>query len=153
MSDISNNNNHLRASKSLPDFDTLRDMAQNDPDGLESLRVQLCNKVIDEAPEHAKQRLRGLMFQINAKRQIAASNLEAAQSTSKMMSDSLLRMQQMLRDLRQMQSESILLNTRHNRSDDNGDVKLRARRSRMDTSAQTELREKASATIIPFHRR
>ena len=98
---------------SLPDFDTLRDLAKNDPEGLEELRPALCNKVIDEAPEHAKPRLKGLMFQINSRRQIASSNLEACKEISSMMHESLHRMQAMLKDLRSMQSESILLSTRH----------------------------------------
>lgn len=98
---------------SLPDFDTLRDLAKNDPEGLESLRIALCNKVINEAPDHAKARLQGLMFQINSRRKLARSNLEACQEISNMMHESLQRMQAMLKDLRSMQSESILLSTRH----------------------------------------
>ncbi len=97
---------------SLPDFDTLRDMARNRPDELEALRIALCEKVIDEAPAHAKQRLKGLMFQINAKRKINESEAEANKELADMMNQSLQRMQGMLKDLRTMQSESILLATR-----------------------------------------
>jgi hypothetical protein len=98
---------------SLPDFDTLREMAKNDPEELENLRLALCNKVINEAPDHAKQRLQGLMFQINSRRQLASSHLEACKEISNLMHESLQRMQAMLKDLRSMQSESILLSTRH----------------------------------------
>lgn len=97
----------------LPDFDTLRDLARENPEELERLRVALCQKVIDEAPAHAKPRLEGLMFQINARREIARSNYEAAEELSGMMNHSLKRMQSMLKDLRTIQSESILLTTRH----------------------------------------
>ena len=117
---------------SLPDFDTLRDLARENPEELERLRVALCQKVIDEAPDHAKPRLKGLMFQINARREIARSHMESTQELSGMMNHSLKRMQSMLKDLRTIQSESILLTTRH------------------ETDVQQTRPE--SATIIPFNR-
>ena len=118
-----------RQKLTLPDFDTLRFMAKNDPEELESLRLALCNKVIDEAPDHAKPRLHGLMFQINSRRSLAASELEACEELSSMMQESLQQMQSMLKDLRTMQSESILLSTRRfhaNDSDSQGQVKQTA---------------------------
>ncbi len=118
-----------RQQPTLPDFDTLRDMARHRPDELEALRLALCNKVIDEAPDHAKHRLRGLMFQINARRELAGSDLEACEEISSMMHDSLQRMQAMLKDLRSIQSESIMLSTRHH---------------------QEKAIAEESATIIPF---
>ena len=108
-----------RQKLTLPDFDTLRFMAKNDPEELESLRIALCNKVIDEAPEHAKPRLHGLMFQINSRRSLAASEMEACEELSSMMQESLQHMQSMLKDLRTMQSESILLSTRRFHANDN----------------------------------
>jgi len=113
----------------LPDFDTLRSMAKNDPEELESLRIALCNKVIDEAPDHAKPRLHGLMFQINSRRSLASSEMEACEELSSMMKESLQHMQSMLKDLRTMQSESILLSTRrfhNNESDAQGHTKQTA---------------------------
>ena len=118
-----------RQQPTLPDFDTLRDMARYRPEELEALRLALCNKVIDEAPDHAKHRLRGLMFQINARRELAGSQLEACEEISSMMHDSLQRMQSMLKDLRSIQSESIMLSTQHHRDQD---------------------APEASATILPF---
>lgn len=112
------NNNHYAVDRRgnkpvLPDFDTLRDLARDDPAGLERLRLALCQKVIDEAPPNARPRLEGLMFQINARRQLAKTDLEACQDISSMMNESLRRMQAMLKDLRTIQSESILLSTRN----------------------------------------
>ena len=111
----SNRRNPSADAPSLPDFDTLRDMAKNNPEELEALRVALCQKVIDEAPLHARPRLEGLMFHINARRTLAKSELEAARELSNMMNDSLARMQAMLKDLRAIQSESILLSARNHR--------------------------------------
>lgn len=125
-----------RQKLTLPDFDTLRGMAKNDPEGLENLRIALCNKVIDEAPEHAKPRLQGLMFQINSRRSLAASELEACEELSSMMQESLQRMQSMLKDLRSMQSESILLSTRRFHENDSENTR--------------HGQEKTTADILPF---
>jgi hypothetical protein len=108
-----------RQKLTLPDFDTLRFMAKNEPEKLENLRIALCNKVIDEAPDHAKPRLQGLMFQINSRRSLASSEMEACEQLSSMMQESLQHMQSMLKDLRTMQSESILLSTRRFHANDN----------------------------------
>ncbi|MBT5292574.1 MAG: DUF3135 domain-containing protein [Cellvibrionales bacterium] len=108
-----------RQKLTLPDFDTLRFMAKNEPEKLENLRIALCNKVIDEAPDHAKPRLQGLMFQINNRRSLASSEMEACEQLSSMMQESLQHMQSMLKDLRTMQSESILLSTRRFHAYDN----------------------------------
>lgn len=100
----------------LPDFDTLREMAKNEPEELERLRVALCHRVIDDAPAHAKRRLEGLMFQINAKRDLAKTPLQACEDISSMMHESLQKMQAMLKDLRSMQSESIALSSKKHRA-------------------------------------
>ena len=88
-----------RQKLTLPDFDTLRFMAKNDPEELENLRLALCNKVIDEAPDHAKPRLHGLMFQINSRRSLASSEMEACEELSSMMQESL---QQTISPLREI---------------------------------------------------
>ena len=125
-----------RQKLTLPDFDTLRFMAKNDPEELENLRLALCNKVIDEAPDHAKPRLHGLMFQINSRRSLASSEMEACEELSSMMQESLQHMQSMLRDLRTMQSESILLSTRRFHAND----------------ADSYGQEKQTADILPFRK-
>jgi hypothetical protein len=125
-----------RQKLTLPDFDTLRFMAKNDPEELENLRLALCNKVIDEAPDHAKPRLHGLMFQINSRRSLASSEMEACEELSSMMQESLQHMQSMLKDLRTMQSESILLSTRRFHANDTGSYG----------------QEKQTADILPFRK-
>jgi len=107
----------------LPDFDTLRDLARDNPEELENLRIALCQKVIDEAPSQSKPRLEGLLFQINARRKLAKSHIEATEELSSMMNHSLKRMQDMLRDLRTIQSESILLSTRSTAKNTNAEKK------------------------------
>ncbi|MBT8149748.1 MAG: DUF3135 domain-containing protein [Gammaproteobacteria bacterium] len=116
----------------LPDFDTLRELARNNPTGLERLRLALCQKVIDEAPPQSRGRLEGLMFQINARRELAKTDMQATAELSQMMNESLRRMQAMLKDLRTIQSESILLSTRGYLAEENAG------------------NEDGSATVLPF---
>ena len=99
----------MKGKVQLPDFDTLRRMSMHDPASLEHLRQTLCQQVIDSAPQRTQRRLRGLMFQIEMRRSLAKDNLQACESISHMMYESLSRMQLLLKDLRTMQSNCIAL--------------------------------------------
>jgi hypothetical protein len=78
----------------LPDFDTLRRMARDNPDGLEALRRKLVDELLDDAGPERRQRLEGLQFRIDMERRRAANPLAATIRLSSMMRDSLLRLQQ-----------------------------------------------------------
>ncbi|GAB1263551.1 hypothetical protein NBRC116493_23510 [Aurantivibrio infirmus] len=80
----------------LPSFDVLKDMAENDPEGLEQLRQQHVNEIIDNAPEKIQRRLRGLQFQIDAQRQLHPAPLAACIKISQMMYESFSEMRFML---------------------------------------------------------
>lgn len=100
-------------SASLPDFETLRCLAEFEPQTLETLRIALCQKVIDDAPMHAKQRLAGLLFQLNSRQRLNRKNLMlAATDNSSATTNPLALIQNMLKDLHAMQTESIYLSTR-----------------------------------------
>ena len=74
----------------LPGFDTLVDMARNDPDRLESLRRSLTDAVIAEAScEDTRRRLQGLQFRVDMERRRAATPLAATIRISEMMARSL----------------------------------------------------------------
>lgn len=74
----------------LPDFDVLVNMARHDPNGLESLRVQLTQAVIDASDSDAKRRrLEGLQFQVDMERTRAGTPLAACIKISEMMCRSL----------------------------------------------------------------
>ena len=108
-------NNPLSGSKSasLPDFETLRCLAEFEPQKLETLRIALCQKVIDDAPIHAKQRLAGLLFQLNSRQLLTRKNSMLADSdNSSVTTAPLTLIQNMLKDLHAMQVESIYLSTR-----------------------------------------
>ncbi len=73
----------------LPSFETLQDMAKKDPEGLERLRQEHIEAVINSAPERCQQRLAGLQFQIDGVRRTTGSPMAACIHISKMMHDSL----------------------------------------------------------------
>ena len=70
----------------LPEFDVLVEMARTDPQGLERLRNQLTNQVIDAQDDELKRkRLKGLAFQINMERKRAHTPMAATIKLSEMM--------------------------------------------------------------------
>lgn len=84
--------------KDLPEFDVLREMAQNNPEQLEQLRVEMCDQLIQEAPAHVRRRLRGLQFQIDMERRRAKSSMAACIAISGMMHESFDRLRQVLNE-------------------------------------------------------
>ncbi len=80
----------------LPGFDTLRYLAEHDPDRLELLRNTLTEILIARSPAESRQRLRGLQFQINARVKLAANPIAACVAVSSMMHDTLAQLQRTL---------------------------------------------------------
>lgn len=72
----------------LPDFDTLKQMAEENPEGLEALRKRHVDALINNAPQAMQRRLRGLQFQIDAQREIHSTPMAACIKLSQMMYDS-----------------------------------------------------------------
>lgn len=82
----------------LPDFETLRKMAEKDPQALEKLRTDHVNALIDSAPLQQQRRLRGLQFQIDAQRKIHHNPLSACVKISQMMHESFAQLRYALND-------------------------------------------------------
>lgn len=82
----------------LPAFDTLRYLAEHDPERLEHLRQTLTELLISRSPEESRQRLRGLQFQVNARIQLAPNPVAACIAVSSMMHETLDQLQQVLCD-------------------------------------------------------
>lgn len=82
----------------LPGFDTLRYLAEHDPDRLELLRNALTEMLIARSPEESRHRLRGLQFQINARVKLASNPIAACLAVSSMMHDTLSQLQRTLVD-------------------------------------------------------
>jgi len=69
----------------LPSFDTLRYLAENDPERLERLRRALTERLISRAPERSQPRLRGLQFEIESRVALAPNPIAACVALSSMM--------------------------------------------------------------------
>lgn len=82
----------------LPGFDTLRYLAEHDPDRLELLRNALTEMLILRSPAESRQRLRGLQFQINARVKLARTPIAACLAVSSMMHETLSQLQRTLCD-------------------------------------------------------
>ncbi|MGI1678649.1 MAG: DUF3135 domain-containing protein [Cellvibrionaceae bacterium] len=83
----------------LPDFDTLKNLAEKDPEALEALRQKHVSSLIESAPAHHQQRLKGLQFQIDAQRKIHTNPLSACIKISQMMHDSFGEMRLLLNSM------------------------------------------------------
>ncbi|GAB1256537.1 DUF3135 domain-containing protein [Aurantivibrio plasticivorans] len=83
----------------LPDFDTLKNLAAEDPDALEALRQQHVDALISSAPAEHQRRLRGLQFQIDAQRQIHSQPMSACIKISQMMYESFTEMRYLLNEM------------------------------------------------------
>ncbi|UXD87245.1 DUF3135 domain-containing protein [Thalassolituus hydrocarboniclasticus] len=73
----------------LPPFDELKQLADSNPEALETLRRQLIEQTINSAGDHVRRRLRGLQFQIDMERQRASNPLSACLRMSRMMHERL----------------------------------------------------------------
>ncbi|MDF1764025.1 MAG: DUF3135 domain-containing protein [Oleibacter sp.] len=80
----------------LPSFDVMMQMAKNNPEQLEELRLALVEDTITKAPVAYQRRLRGLQFQIDMERRLAGNPMGACINISKMMHDSLYTLRQAL---------------------------------------------------------
>jgi hypothetical protein len=77
----------------LPAFDTLLEMAREDPEGLERLRQSLCEEVIRRTPDALREeRLRRLLWRIDCECQRARTPLGACLRMSTLMLDALHRL-------------------------------------------------------------
>lgn len=83
----------------LPDFDTLMEIAQKDPDALEEFRRNAVEAIILAAPKASHQRLRGLQFQIDSQRQLHSSPMGCCLKLSEMMHDSFNHLHSLLAQL------------------------------------------------------
>lgn len=85
--------------KELPSFEDMVKMAQNDPDALESLRQEMCEAVIQSAPETSQRKLRGLQFKIDMERRRAKTPMASCIRLSQMMHESFAQLREALNDM------------------------------------------------------
>lgn len=80
----------------LPNFETLRHLAENDPEQLEQIRTDLTEQLIANAPDRIQPRLRGLQFEIDTRVRLASNPLAACMTVSAMMHDQFEQLRQAL---------------------------------------------------------
>jgi hypothetical protein len=85
-------------SQELPGFETLRELAEHDPERLERLRHDLTEQLIANAPPRSQQRLRGLQFQIETRLRLAPNPIAACIAVSGMMHETLDHLRHALTD-------------------------------------------------------
>lgn len=89
-----------RSPATLPDHDALTRLARSDPHSFETLRLELIESCIDDAPEPIRLRLRQLQFRIDGIRRRSRSPLGATVKINSLMWNSLLEMNDELQKLR-----------------------------------------------------
>lgn len=67
------------------DFDTWSEMARNDPQAFERMRLEAIEAVIASAPEYNRERLRRLQWRIDQERRLARTPMAACLRISRMM--------------------------------------------------------------------
>jgi hypothetical protein len=72
------------------DFDTWSEMARNDPEAFERMRLEAIESVINSAPEETQVRLRRLQWRIDQERRLARTPMAACLRISRMMWRSVL---------------------------------------------------------------
>ncbi len=70
------------------DFEYWAALARKNPEAFESMRQKCLEALIEQAPEHSKQRMRGLQWQIDQTRARSANPMAACLNISKMMWES-----------------------------------------------------------------
>ncbi len=76
----------------LPSYETLAQLAREDPQAFESLRRAVIDSFIDSAPDRLSARLRGLQFRVDCERQLSHSALGATVRMYALMWESFLRL-------------------------------------------------------------
>ncbi len=133
--------------RTLPDVDTLRKMAIDNPAELELLRRNLAQQIIDQAAPQNRARLQGLQFEIDAHRQTASNPVAACVKISAMMQASFERLHSTL---------NVALDNGALDLEPINDTKHRTARDRL-TDTQTDTfsapQTPCNATVLPFKRR
>lgn len=80
----------------LPAFDTLKALADEDPEALELLRDRLVAEVIERAPSHQRAQLQGLQFVLDMERRRAKNPMQCCIRMSQLMHERVERLRECL---------------------------------------------------------
>lgn len=82
----------------LPAFDTLKALADEDPEALEVLRNRLVAEVIERAPSHQRAQLEGLQFVLDMERRRAKNPMQCCIRMSQLMHERVERLRDCLKE-------------------------------------------------------
>ena len=91
----------------LPSHELLAKLARDDPDAFESLRRELLDSFIDNAPERLKPRLHGLQFRVDHERRLSRSALGSTVRIYELMWKSFLRLNYEWQDAVRLKDELV----------------------------------------------
>ena len=100
------------------DFTEWKNLYQEDPEAFENKRQLWIDSLISSAPQEYHQRLNGLMFQINAKRDRSSNPIQACMDISKMMWTSTADLRTFLEELACLLQNQKALDEREKRTAD-----------------------------------
>lgn len=92
----------------IPEFDQLKEMAQNNPEQLEALRLELIEETISLADESTQRKLRGVQFHIDMEIRRAKTPIAACVKISEMMHHSLNQLRSSLLNEAQETSSTVI---------------------------------------------
>jgi hypothetical protein len=81
----------------LPDFESLKYLAEENPEALEQLRQRYCRELIDSAPERFRRKLAGLLFRIDMESRLSRNSIQRCIRLSQMMMESFTELQDALK--------------------------------------------------------
>lgn len=94
--------------RNLPDFDTMKRMAEEKPEQLEQLRQELAEDIYQQAPAEQRRQLRGLQFKIDMAMRLEKNQMARCVKISAMMHDSFAQLNTYLNTLGEIPSSSTI---------------------------------------------
>jgi len=98
---VNSDNTNSDVELAIEDFDFIKwkELHENDPEAFEQKRKNLLESTIDSAPQEYQQRLKGIMFQVDAARNKSNNPLQSCIAISDMMHKTLSDLHYFLNDL------------------------------------------------------
>ena len=91
----------------LPDFESLKYLAEEKPEELEQLRLRYCQALIDNAPPRFRRKLLGLLFRIDMETRLSRNSIQSCIRLSQMMMDSFNDLQDALNVSTQLRRQQV----------------------------------------------
>lgn len=91
----------MHSSPKIPDFDTLRQLFQQDPEAFETFRKRMLDDAVARCPAWYRQNMQHVLMRIEIARQAASTPLESLAYATRLMCESLDELNDALHQLQQ----------------------------------------------------